>query len=269
MSGDCGDLDVDGYYAYKNITRHGNGQIFHIKKDGIEKVLMALKTSMKDSYTQNKNGRTFSPGASFMPFSVDSTMTDIEIRLCGEGPKLKIKNPLDQIVIGDVMTSDNLQIVKFQNPMAGRWTIDADSSSEYTIQIGSNSELKFEYGFSTKASRHRRTTSVQPLKGSNNILTFFISDPSKVGFLSKATLSWDKADKTGRTRRDINTDSEIQYKLTKISDNTYATEPFEAPEGMFKVQLEGFDSNGNNLERLVSTAVEATRPSKLIRNVLW
>ncbi|CAO1391663.1 unnamed protein product [Diamesa hyperborea] len=261
LTGDCGKRNSDGYKAYTNIARLSNGQVFHIETDGIEKVLMALRITMKDSYTLNQNGRTVLPGTSFMPFSVDSTITDISIRLCGEGPKLTIKNPLNQIVIGDVLTLENLQIVSFKNPMVGKWTIDAESSSEYTIQIESNSKLKFEYGFSSSIPRNRRATSGQPQKGAKNYLTFFVSDPSKIGYLSKATLMSDKTDKAGRTRREIHIDNEIEFNLIKISDHIYATEPFEAPEGMFKVQLHGVDSNGNDIERLVSTSVEATKPS--------
>ena len=89
--------------------------------------------------------------------------------------------------------------------MPGKWTIEADSSSEYTVQIGSNSELKFEYGFIKKSisPKNHGETSAQPLKGSKNILTFFISDPSKVKYLSTAALLSNKADEAGSSKTDI------------------------------------------------------------------
>lgn len=263
MTGDCDDRDGKGYEVYREIARHGNGQVFHTETDGIEQVLLALRITMKDSYTPNKNGVDFIPGTSCMPFFVDDTMTDIDIRLCGEGAKMTIKNPLNQTVTGDDLTLENLKIVSFKSPMSGRWTIEAKSSSEYTIQIGSNSDLKIEYGFSSAISINHRKTSIQPLKGSKNILTFFIADPTKIDYLSAATLIFKNNNKASRLRREIIFKDETQFKLTKISDHIYATEMFDAPIGIFKVQLYGVDLNGNQVERLVSKAIEAIEPSKL------
>ncbi|CAO1403237.1 unnamed protein product [Diamesa tonsa] len=262
LAENCGDPNGIEFKVYNRLARHGNGQVFHIETDGIEKVLMALQKTIRDSHTLNQIRRTVLPGRSFMPFSVDSTITNIAIKISGVGVNVTIKNPLNQIATGDVLTLENLQIVTFNNPMLGKWTIDAESSSEYRIQIESNSKLKFEYGFSSSIPKNHRESSVQPLQGSKNYLTFFVSDLSTVGSLLNSNVTLDSLEnekKIQRMRRQVTKD--IVLKLTKIGPNTYTTEPFDAPEVMFKVQLKGVDSTGNVIERVISTAIESVERS--------
>ncbi|CAO1403089.1 unnamed protein product [Diamesa serratosioi] len=200
-----------------------------------------------------------------MPFNVDSTMSAIDVKLSGEGPKLTIRNPLNEIVSGDDLVLENFRIVSVKNPMPGRWTVEAESISEYSVQMGANSELKIEYGFSTGVPKKHGETSVEPMKGFKNVLSFFVQDPSKIRYLSNATLVLenddDIADASKRKRREINTRREIRLKLTRISENVYVTEPFDSPIEEFKVQLNGVDSNGNKVQRLVSTSLETVEPS--------
>ena len=225
--------------------------------------------SMKEDYAANKL-QTIKAGKSEESLYVDSTMIDIDIKLCGEGPKLIIRNPLNEIVKGDELSMSNLMIVCIKNPMPGKWTVETESSSGYTVQMGSNSELKIKYGFSSGAPKNHGETSVLPLKGKKSVLSFFISDPTKIKYLSNAVLALEKdedvAGKSTRRKRELQLSipREIKLKLTKIAPNTYISEAFDAPEGMFKVQLKGVDSNGNQVERLVSTAVESVEPSKLV-----
>ena len=265
MTDDCEQSDTIGYEVYKKLARYSNGMVYNIRKNGIEKVLLALRMSMRENYATSRL-QTIKAGKSDTSLYVDSTMTDIDIRLSGEDPKLTIRNPLNEIVTGDVLSMSYLMIVNIRNPMVGRWTVESESSSGYTVQMGSNSELKIKYGFSSGAPNSYEETSVQPLKGTKTMLSFFISDPSKIGFLSNATLSLqnDIADTSSRTRREINPETETNLVLTKKSDHIYITELFDAPEGKFKVQLKGVDSNGNQVGRLVSTAIESVEPSKLL-----
>ena len=84
------------------------------------------------------------------------------------------------------------------------------------------------------------------------------------GNSTPTVISDPSSDEAGRTKREIQPKMEITLKLTKMGPNTYATEPFVAPEGLFKVQLKGVDSNGNQIQRLISTAVESVEPSRLL-----
>lgn len=262
MTGDCGEQHTKGYTVYKDLASHSNSQIFHIESAGIEKVLLALRYTMKNSYVPFRQIES-APAISFMPFSVDFTIYNIGIRLSGKGAKMTIKNPLNQTVTGDATILDELQIVNFENPMTGTWTVEAESSSEYTIQIGTNSNLNIEYGFSSGVPQNHAKTSVQPKKGDKNILTFFVSDPSKIRNLSYANLLLENTSKLTRTRRDIKVEKKIQLTLRKISDYVYATEPFHVPVEIFKVQINGIDLHGNEIQRIVSSAVESIEPSKL------
>ncbi|CAO1403099.1 unnamed protein product [Diamesa serratosioi] len=263
LTGDCEERDELGFKVYQKLARLSNGQIFNIESGGIDRVIFALRNSMKETYVSTRHRRSVLPGTSFMPFSVDFTVSDIDIRLTGEDAKLTIKNPLNEIITGEDLSLENVKIVIIKNPMIGRWTVLAESSSEYTLQIGSNSELLIEYGFSSLIPKRKGQTSVQPRKGSKNILTFFISDPTKIRYLSYASLVLDKVSVTvsKRKRRELITEEEVQLKLIKISDHVYATESFDIPIEMFKIQLNGADLNGNPIERLVSTILESVEPS--------
>ena len=117
MTEDCGDRNETGYLVYTKLARYSNGQVFHIESDGIEKVLLSLRNSMKNNYTTRK---TFSNRLTRMPILVDSTMMDIEIRLSSEDVNLTMKNPLNQTVTGDVLTLENWQIVSFKNAYGGK-----------------------------------------------------------------------------------------------------------------------------------------------------
>ncbi|CAO1403227.1 unnamed protein product [Diamesa tonsa] len=263
LTDDCDARETQGFKVYNTLARRSNSLVYDIKKNGIEKVLMALQPSMKDTYSSIKLDKKSSAGKSTTSLYVDSTMSNIDVKLCGQSPKLIIRNPLNEIVTGDVLSMDNLNIVNIKNPMAGKWTVESDSSSGYTVQMGSNSELKIKYGFSCGTPKNHGETSVQPLSGKKTMLSFFISDPSKIGYLSNATLLLEKdedvADKSTRSKRETKIHY-IRIKLTKIGPDTYTSEAFEAPEGKFKVQLNGVDSNGNDIERLVSTAIESVEP---------
>lgn len=172
-----------------------------------------------------------------------------------------------RIVTGDDLTLENLKKVNIQNPMPGKRTVEAESLSEYTVQMGSNNDLKIEYGFSSGIPKNLVETSIQPLNGTKNILSVFIEDPSKISSLSYAKMLLNNnvmVKEKKRERRQVNQSNEIIVKLKKIGENVYATEPIDMPAGTFKVQLNGVDSKGIPMERLVSTSIESVEPSRLI-----
>ena len=125
-----------------------------------------------------------------------------------------------------------------------RKDVETESSSEYTVQMGSNSELKIEYGLSSGTPKNHGETSVQPLKRKNSVLSVSISDPAKVNSLSEATLTVDSLENDEvvenefqRKRRQATGVREIRLKLTKIGPNTYVTDSFVAPTDLFRVKL--------------------------------
>jgi hypothetical protein len=104
LTEDCGQRGSPGYKIYNRIALLTNSQVFNINSNGIEKVFSSLRSSMKDDYATNRVSRSPIAGKSDLSLYVDSTISNIDLKLSGESPRLIIRNPLNQIVEGDVLS---------------------------------------------------------------------------------------------------------------------------------------------------------------------
>lgn len=48
--------------------------------------------------------------------------------------------------------------------------------------------------------------------------------------------------------------------LFKLRDDIYVTKPFASPRQHFKLQIYGSDINDNTIERIISSAIQTTKP---------
>ena len=141
LTGDCGNRDSEGFNVYTQLARYTNGQVFDIKSEEIKEVMLGLKMQLDDEYTSLKYLVKNAAETSIEEFLVDSTITIIQISLSGSNPSMVIRNPLGEIITGNVTSMDNLMIVKILNPIPGKWTVEVKSSSKHSISFGVISSL--------------------------------------------------------------------------------------------------------------------------------
>ncbi|CAO1415300.1 unnamed protein product [Diamesa serratosioi] len=254
-TGDCGKRSQPGFQVYEKLARVSNGQVYDMNTDDITKVLLAIRFMLNDNFIALRSIDVETPGSSENIFYIDSTMTELSMSLSGKTPKIFLKNPKNETVTGNEFSLANLKIVQLKNPIAGKWTVEASSTSSYSIRLGAISALKFEFGFSLETPSKIVETLYQPLKGQKNVLSIFITDPSLLKSLSSVTIIV-IASSSKRKRRDLSSE-QLTPSLEKITENIYATEAFDIPNEMFKIQLNGVDSLGNVIERSISTSIQS------------
>ncbi|CAO1403247.1 unnamed protein product [Diamesa tonsa] len=202
LTGDCGERDSEGYKVYGKLARYTNGEVFDMKSDGIKEVILAIRTQLDDEFTLLKYLIKDAAGTSIEDFWVDSSISQIQISISGSDPSMVIRNPLGEIVTGKETSMENINIVKILNPMPGKWTLEAKSSSIHSIRFGAISSLKLEYGFSVDTPIDPAETSKLPSKGVPNQLTVFIPDSSGIN-LTEAILKLEVDERLGRKRREL------------------------------------------------------------------
>ena len=202
LTGDCGERAGEGYDVYTKLARYSNGQVFDMKSEGVKEVILAIQTQLDDDFTTLKYLIKDAAGTSTEEFSVDSTITEIQISLSGSNPSMVIKNPLGEIITGTVTSMANLIIVKILNPMPGKWTVEVKSSSKHSIRFGAISSLKVGFGFSADTPSKLAETSNRPAKGVPNVLSIYA--PELDGDLTEAVLELQPIDERwGRRRREL------------------------------------------------------------------
>lgn len=113
--------------------------------------------------------------------------------------------------------------------------------------------MKFDFGFSTFFPSEQAETSTQPLKGTKNILSIFVSNHDLVKCLTQATLLPANPD-------DSFDEFDIAFERKKRS--IYSSKAFDVPTKMFKIRIFGYDKKRNVIERLISTGIESAEGGK-------
>lgn len=249
LTGDCDDATSVGYQIYHKLSRVSNGQVYDMNKNNVLEVLLAIRGTVSHNYAALKSVDVESAGTSNTDLNVDKSISELSVSITGENPMLSIRDPTNLTVHGnDSLTLKNLKLVNIKDPMDGVWKIEARADSSHSLRLNALSDLKFEFGFSLDRVDGKSETSFQPLVGHKNILSVFISEPSLVDTLSNTTIILVPSNPSERSVK-------FTIPLKKQNDKIYATHPFEVPRQMFKIQLNGFDVNGNAIERLISTGL--------------
>jgi hypothetical protein len=261
LTGDCHDKSTPGYQVYHKLARASNGQVYDMKKSNVKDVLLAIRHTVNYKYTALKSVDSESAGTTNTKLNVDKSISELSVSMSGKNPKLTITDPRNETVQNSVELSlENLQMVKIKNPLDGQWHVEAAAESSHSIRLGAISEMKFDFGFSVDDPRKITETSFQPLAGQKNILSVFVSNPDLIESLDDVTIAMIPSNAY---------ESSTQFKmpLRKTADGIFSTKAFDVPRQMFKIQLNGKDSEGNAIERLLSTGLKSTYGSmKVVMN---
>lgn len=246
-TGYCGDRNSPEFKVLEKIARVSDGQLFNMDSSMIKDVLVAISFALDSDFETLKSLDFEEGGNSLSTLEVDESFTELMLSLSGVNVGLVLRDSSGETIASrpGSFVSPNIKIMNFEVSDT-IYTIEASSSSAYSIRVGGISGLKFSFGFSTVATTDPDKTQVQPISGRKNILTIFTSNPSLVKCLTRTTLI-----------AALETSTEIAIPLKRISGDAFATELFDIPEEAFKIKISGTDSSGNVIDRIISTGIEA------------
>lgn len=256
LTGDCDDPSSPGYQVYHKLSRASNGQVYDMKKSNVKDVLLAIRHTVNYKYSALKSVDSESAGTTNTKLNVDKSISEFSVSMSGKNARLTITDPRNETVkSGEELSLQNLRLVKIKDPVGGQWNVEATADSSHSIRLGAISEMKFDFGFSVDEPSKKSETSFQPLSGYKNVLSIFVSDPSLIKTLEDITVVLVPSSVH---------ESSMQFKvpLKKVGNQIFSTKAFDIPRQMFKLQLNGIDANGNQIERLLSTGLKSSHGSK-------
>jgi hypothetical protein len=249
-----GDCDVaagrPGTKVFQNIASASEGQVLEVERLDIKKALLAIALQLDPKFQAFKSISQDNAGSVKENFEVDQSVSKVAISMAGKDSTIKVEDENGdkvETIIG--FSSANVRFETFDIKNS-KYTISATASSGFTVRVGCISELKIDFGFSTNIPSEQAETSYQPLAGHKNILSIFVSDKKFVKCLTKAILL---PVINGQT---FNGEKSIEIKLHRGKrPDMFISDLLENPTEMFKIQVFGYDSQGNVIERLISSGI--------------
>lgn len=257
LTGNCDDPNTPGYQVYLKLSRASNGQVYDMNKSNVKDVLLAIRHTVNYNYASLKSVDAESAGTTNTKLNIDKSISELSVSLSGKNPRLTIKDPRNETIRSDdELLLTNLRLVKIKDPVDGLWNVESEADSSHSIRLGAISEMKFEFGFSTDEPKKQTETSFQPLDKHKNILSIFVSDPTLIKNLSEVTIVLIPSNA-------FESSHQFKISLRKVEEQIYSTKAFELPRQMFKIQLNGIDASGNQIERLISTGLHSSQGSMM------
>lgn len=240
------------YDAYRKIAQVSDGQIFEMERGNVKDVLLKTTETLDTKFTALESKNFDKAGKSETKLNVDESINKLTVSVSGKNSQLIVKNQKNDMVGGTAFSLNNIKFLSF-NKKDSLYTIEASADSAYSVRAGGISDLKFEFGFSVAAPVMQAETSIQPLVGTNNVLSIFISDPKLVKCLIRATII------PAGAPDDF---TQFDIPLKKVRNNFFSSHSVRIPTQMFKIIIFGYDSKGNEIERIISSAIQSITSSK-------
>uniref|UniRef100_A0A182Q292 Cell adhesion molecule n=1 Tax=Anopheles farauti TaxID=69004 RepID=A0A182Q292_9DIPT len=255
LTGFCDGKSSPGYQVMNNIAAASNGQVFDLRKDQIEEVLLAIRNSMDIDHVPLEAIDSAKPKKHEIGLNVDGTLREFSVSVAGVKPTIEILDPHHDPYnkTKDVLNLENIRVVSVADPSPGKWNIIATSNSSHSVRLNGLSEVKFRFGFSLLEPQDPETLSHQPVLNKANYLAIEPTNPELIKTLQSVTIA---SHNVGAPDVEM-----FKFKLPlKPVPGTvalYRTDAFDAPRQQFKLTLNGQNANGQTLQRLLSTAIQA------------
>jgi hypothetical protein len=239
-----------GTKVFQKIASASEGQVLEVERLDIKKALLAIALQLDPKFQAFKSISQDNAGSVKDHFEVDQSVSKVAISMAGKDSTIKVEDENGEkieTIIG--FSSTNVRFESF-DVKSSKYIISATSSSEFTIRVGGICELKIDFGFSTNIPNEPAETSYQPLEGHKNILSIFVSDKKLVKCLIKAILL------PVINGQSLNGEKSIEIKLHRGNRlDMFLSDSFDIPTEIFKIQVFGYDSKGNVIERLISSGI--------------
>lgn len=256
LTGNCNDYthSTPGYKVYEKLSKLSHkGQVHNINKGNIRKILLEINKQADEDIVSVASINAPSGIKTEAEVKIDSSFSGINLAVTGTNPSLIVTDHNNDVVeFSSMLSLNNSLIINIDKPNDSIYNVAVNANSSYNVRISGKSELSFEFGFSTIIPNRITETSLNALNGEKNILTIFIKDPHFINYLTNVTIL-----PNIRTRK-------FKVPLTQITPKQYSTDPFDIPNGIFQILLNGRDSECNQIERLISSGIEASKGSRCL-----
>uniref|UniRef100_A0A182ND64 Ig-like domain-containing protein n=1 Tax=Anopheles dirus TaxID=7168 RepID=A0A182ND64_9DIPT len=255
LTGFCDGKSSPGYQVMNNIAAASNGQVFDLRKDQIEEVLLAIRNTMDTDHVPLKAIDSAEPKRHEIDLNVDSTLREFSVSVAGVKPTIEILDPHHEPYskTHDVLNLENIRVVSVPDPSPGKWNIKATSNSSHSVRLSGLSEVQFKFGFSLLEPQDTQTLSHQPVLNKANYLAIEPTDPQLISTLHSVTIASHNVGTSGGAMFEF----KLPLKPVPGTVGLYRTDAFDAPRQQFKLTLNGQNADGQTLQRLLSTAMQA------------
>ncbi|XP_053693670.1 hemicentin-1-like isoform X2 [Sabethes cyaneus] len=257
LTGFCDGKNTPGHKAMNDIAAASNGEIFDLKKDQIEQALLSIRGMLNIDHVPLKAVDSRTAETHDIDLDVDATLKEFSVSVAGHRPNIEITDP-QQVPYNKskaILDLENVKVVNVPDPIAGKWNIKAGSNSPHSVRLSGNSDVKFKFGFSQAKPTSISTLFRQPVLDAANILTIQPSQTDGFDTLSNVTITSHDTGDAGATSFKFTLP--LNKTLLEDSSTVYTTDAFRAPRQKFKITVAGKDVDGNRLDRLISTAIQA------------
>ncbi|XP_028169127.1 hemicentin-1-like isoform X2 [Ostrinia furnacalis] len=252
LTGRCGSDDDPGYQAYHKLSDATNGQVFHMTKDNVGKILAYVAETVSSRKTVVTK-TTFPPGYDHdLTIPVDADMKDVVIAGSGTEPKIDITAPdgskphTEKLVdIPEVIS------VKIKDTTPGNYTAKVGSKSETSVVITATTTIQFKHGFSLAEPSSIEGTAIQPLPDKESHLSIKLITDDDGAVLNTVVLS------------DLEEHDIVEMPLMLIDEKQkfYTTNLFVPPNTTFKITVKGYDTKSKApFKRTSPTPIEPQNP---------
>ncbi|KHJ41250.1 immunoglobulin domain protein [Trichuris suis] len=257
MTGDCGDRTHPGYLAFESIASMSSGQIFHLDKSDVNKIIEYVRLSMMNKRVRivaedHDHSRTFA-----VHFPVDSHLFEITVSVAGDRPDVHLIDPYGQLKtttdgVRTVVQLSNVVIITVSKPQPGIWTIKGSVNGKHTIRVTGISDVDFTHAFSNYPDHSNGRTFYRPVAGMSSYLLVNVTGLKRPGAAKEARL--------------LNTQGEaILSEPLRIRDQQsglYYVDSFIPPDGHYYTMISGEDELNFQFQRLSPTSICPTVVSR-------
>ncbi|XP_052744751.1 hemicentin-1 [Bicyclus anynana] len=246
-------------YVYNNLATATSGQVFHIKKQEISKIIEYILVNLRNKRTTllRKCFKNDAECGNKHSFTVDSKLWEIVIALSAPKPivddDINVTGPDGTPVeVQQLVSSQNTTIVKLKDEV-GKYSISIPNCHDVTVLITASTSISFQYGFSSDKPHCLDETYRKPVQDIKSYLAIELDNKERDVTLKNVEL-WDIDDEFI---------VELPLKLIDSDRQLYITETkFSAPHQTFKIAVKGLTESKELITRVSPTTIEYERVTK-------
>ncbi|CAG5054402.1 unnamed protein product [Parnassius apollo] len=251
LTGICGSESDPAYRVYYELADATSGQVFHLEKNEVRKILDYVAETVKSQKTELAS-KKFPPGyGNTFNYTVDDKTKDVVIAISGMKPKVDVTKPDgSEAETEDIIKTKEIAVVKVPDAELGVHTVKVGSESETKAVVTGATTLSFQHGFSAFKPTTIKDTVTRPISDKKSYLSIELSNKDNDVRLKSVEI--------------LDMDDKIIFKqpLYNVDKDFYVTEQIVSPNSMFRIVVEGYNTKTNAPIRRVSlTPIE---PQKLL-----
>ncbi|CAG9531886.1 unnamed protein product [Cercopithifilaria johnstoni] len=261
MTGDCNNRSHPGFQCYEKVAAASFGQVFHLEKTDINKVLNYVRHSITFKKVHIMYEIRDHSGTFLCQIPVDRLLTELTISLSADKDDdnyldISLIDPkgtrIDRAQLSNETGSidlNNIKLIRIRNPMPGNWKIRTSSRVKHTLRVLGHGPIDFKYGFALKLIDKVELSHPRPVAYQRTYLIVNMKGLPSPGILLEISL----VDYYGK---ELLSKPAIAYVQNPY---LYYIGPFVPPRGLFFVRVRGKDNQSYEFQRIAPTAVSAVQ----------